>query len=44
MKWARQLRKFGLDVRLIAAKTVCPFVQRNQTDAADAQDIWTAGR
>jgi transposase len=43
-EWARQLRKLGHDVRLIAAKTVRPFVQRNKTDAADAQGIWTAGQ
>lgn len=43
-EWARRLREFGHDVRLIAAKTVRPFVQRNKTDAADAQGIWTAGQ
>ena len=43
-EWGRQLRNLGHDVRLLAAKTVRPFVQRNKTDAADAQAIWTAGQ
>jgi transposase len=43
-EWGRQLLQLGHDVRLIAPKTVRPFVQRNKTDAADAQAIWTAGR
>jgi len=41
-EWARQLTQLGHEVRLIAAKTVRPFVQRNKTDAADAHGIWTA--
>jgi len=38
------LHALGHSVRLISAKTVRPFVQRNKTDAADAQAIWTASR
>ena len=33
---------FGHEVRLISPRKVRPFVQRNKTDAADAQAIWTA--
>lgn len=43
-EWGRRLRELGHGVRLIAPKTVRPFVQRNKTDAADAQAIWTASR
>ena len=43
-EWARRLFKLGHDVRLLPPKTVRPFVQRNKTDAADAQAIWTAGQ
>lgn len=43
-EWARQLVQSGHDVRLLAPKTVRPFVQRNKTDAAGAHDIWTAGQ
>ncbi|SFQ28560.1 hypothetical protein SAMN05216567_11378 [Variovorax sp. OK605] len=32
----------GHEVRLISPRKVRPFVQRNKTDAADAQAIWTA--
>jgi transposase len=38
------LFKLGHDVRLLAPRTVRPFVRRNKTDAADAQAIWTAGQ
>lgn len=41
-EWARQLRTFGHQVRLLAPKSVRPFVLRNKTDAADARAIWTA--
>ena len=34
--WARQLRALGHEVRLLAAKSVRPFVRSNKTDAADA--------
>ena len=40
--WARQLRALGHTVRLLAPKSVRPFVRANKTDAADAQAIWTA--
>lgn len=43
-EWARQLVKLGHEVRLLAPRMVRPFVQRNKTDAADAQAIWTASR
>ncbi|WP_435526430.1 IS110 family transposase [Ideonella oryzae] len=43
-EWGRQLIKLGHEVRLLPAKMVRPFVQRNKTDAADAQAIWTAGQ
>lgn len=41
-EWARALTKLGHEVRLISPRKVRPFVQRNKTDAADAQAIWTA--
>lgn len=41
-EWARSLQRFGHEVRLISPRKVRPFVQRNKTDAADAQAIWTA--
>ncbi len=37
--WGRELTKLGHDVRLIAPKTVKPFVINNKTDAADAEAI-----
>ena len=40
--WARQLRALGHEVRLLAPKSVRPFVRSNKTDAADARAIWTA--
>jgi transposase len=40
--WGRQLRALGHEVRLLAPKSVRPFVRANKTDAADAQAIWTA--
>ncbi len=40
--WARELRGLGHEVRLLAPKSVRPFVRANKTDAADAQAIWTA--
>ncbi len=43
-EWGRELIKLGHDVRLVPPKMVRPFVQRNKTDAADAQAIWTAAR
>lgn len=40
--WARQLQQQGHEVRLLASRSVRPFVLRNKTDAADVQAIWTA--
>ena len=40
--WARELRKLGHEVRLIAAQFVRPFVKTNKNDAADAAAIWEA--
>ena len=42
--WARELRALGHEVRLLAPKSVRPFVRANKTDAADAQAIWTAAQ
>lgn len=42
--WARQLRSFGHEVRLIATKFVKPFVKGNKNDAADARAIWEAAQ
>lgn len=43
-EWGRQLLGMGHQVRLLSPRSVRPFVQRNETDAADAQAIWTAGQ
>lgn len=40
-EWGRALMELGHEVRLISPRKVRPFVQRNKTDAADAQAIWT---
>jgi transposase len=40
--WARELRKLGHEVRLIAAQHVKPYVKRNKNDAADAEAICEA--
>lgn len=40
--WARTLRAFGHEVRLIPAAYVKPFVRRNKTDARDAAAICRA--
>jgi len=37
--WARELAKFGHEVRLIPPSYVKPFVKRGKTDAADAEAI-----
>jgi len=37
--WAREIGKFGHEVRLIAPKYVKPFVKRQKNDAADAEAI-----
>jgi transposase len=41
-EWGRQLGAIGHEVKLLAPKSVRPFVLRNKTDAADARAIWTA--
>ena len=40
--WARELAKFGHEVRLIPPSYVKPFVKRGKTDAADAEAICAA--
>lgn len=40
--WARELAKFGHEMRLIPPSCVKPFVRRGKTDAADAEAICTA--
>ncbi len=42
--WAREISKFGHEVRLISPHFVRPYVKSNKTDASDAQAIWTAGQ
>jgi len=40
--WARELAKFGHEVRLMPARYVKPYVKRNKNDAADAEAICEA--
>ena len=40
--WARKLRSFGHDVRLMAPQFVRPYVKTNKNDAADAEAICEA--
>jgi transposase len=40
--WARELRAFGHDVRLMPAHYVKPYVKRSKNDAADAEAICEA--
>ena len=40
--WAREIAKFGHDVRLMPARYVKPYVKRNKNDAADAEAICEA--
>lgn len=40
--WARELARFGHEVRLIPPQYVRPYVKRNKTDAADAEAICEA--
>src|SRR5215831_10173575 len=42
--WARELIKFGHEVRLMPAKDVKAYVKRNKNDAADAEAICEAVR
>lgn len=39
--WARELRKLGHQIKLVATQIVRPFVGGNKNDAADARAIWT---
>ncbi len=40
--WARKLRRFGHEVRLISPQFVKPYVKSNKNDAADAEAICEA--
>jgi len=40
--WAREIAKFGHDVRLVPPSYVKPFVKRGKTDAADSEAICEA--
>jgi transposase len=40
--WARELERFGHEVRLIPPQYVKPYVKRNKNDAADAEAICEA--
>jgi len=40
--WAREVAKFGHDVRLVPPSYVKPFVKRGKTDTADAEAICEA--
>jgi len=40
--WARQMRQYGHDVKLIAPQFVKPYVKSNKNDRADAQAICEA--
>ena len=42
--WAREIGKFGHEVRLIAPAYVKPFVKRQKNDAADAEAICEAAQ
>lgn len=42
--WARKLKSFGHEVKLISAQFVRPYVKTNKTDEADAQGIWEAAQ
>ena len=42
--WARRLREFGHEPRLLPAKAVRPFVAGNKNDVQDARAIWTAAQ
>ena len=42
--WARTVRRFGHEVRVIAPQFVKPFVKSNKNDAADAEAICEAAQ
>lgn len=42
--WARELARYGHEVKLIAVQYVWPFVKRQKNDAADAEAIVIAAQ
>ncbi len=42
--WARQIQTLGIEVRLLPARYIRPYVKRNKTDAADAAALLEAAR
>ncbi|MFK4826293.1 hypothetical protein ACI0FM_16210 [Paenochrobactrum sp. BZR 588] len=42
--WAREIAKYGHEVKLIAPQYVRPFVKRQKNDAADAEAIFIAAQ
>jgi len=40
--WARELQRFGREVKLLPGKAVKPFVGGNKNDVHDARAVWTA--
>jgi transposase len=42
--WARTMRRYGHEVKLVAAQFVRPYVKTNKTDVADAEAIWEASQ
>lgn len=42
--WARQLNRFGIEVKLLPAAYIRAYVRRNKTDAADACALLEAAR
>lgn len=40
--WAREIRRFGHDVRMMPARYVKPYVRRGKSDALDAEAICEA--
>ena len=42
--WAREMKKLGHEVRMIAPQYVKPFVKRQKNDAADAEAIVIAAQ
>jgi transposase len=43
-RWARLLRSFGHEVKLIAAQLVKPYVKRSKDDIADAEGLRKGSR
>ena len=41
--WGRRFEALGMEVKLIPAQYVKPFVKTNKNDANDAEGIWLAG-